>query len=111
MDELFEELEDVSRVQELDKIKDYPTALFGRAKPTEEKTQGNGKGKGKGKGKKASNSNEKCSGCQKPSHDEKHCWKMHLELLPQRYKERNAKRKAEDAEDPKDAKRPCVYVL
>jgi hypothetical protein len=33
MDDLFEELEDVSQVQELDKVKDQAIALFGRSKP------------------------------------------------------------------------------
>jgi len=86
MDELFEELEDVSRVQELDKVKDQAIALFGRSKPEQSKKKSKNKGK------------EKCTGCQKPGHVEKDCWKAHPELLPQKYKNRNAKRKADDAE-------------
>jgi len=100
MDELFEELEDVSRVQELDKVKDQAIALFGRSKLE----QGRKKSKNKGK--------EKCTACKKPGHVEKDCWKKHPELLPQKFKEQNAKRKADEAESTESttAKRPHVTV-
>lgn len=103
MDELFEELEDVSRVQELDKVKDQAVALFGRSKPEQGK-----KNLKKSKKKRK----EKCTACKKPGHVEKDCWKKHPELLPQKFKEKNAKRTADDAEltENMTAKRPHITV-
>ena len=112
MDELFEELEDVSRVQELDKVKDQAIALFGRSKPMQSK-ENRRQSKSKTKDTDTPRNKEKCSRCQKLSHNEKECWKKHPELLPQKYKDRNAKRKADAAElaESENAKRINVLVL
>lgn len=113
MDELFEELEDVSRVQELDKVKEQAVTLFGRSQLV---TQGRSKTqkqeKAKAKEEITSNSSNKCNGCQKPGHSEKQCWKLHPELLPQKFKDRNAKRRAKTAglSDPESTKRVQIPV-
>jgi hypothetical protein len=107
MDDLFEELEDVSRVQELDKVKDQAIALFGRSKPTQGQDQKPGGAKAKEETKK------KCHECKKPGHVKKDCWIKHPELKPEKFKNRGTKRKADestDALDALDAKRPHVHV-
>jgi hypothetical protein len=101
-DELFEELEDVSRVQELDKVKDQAIALFGRSKPTQSKPLGQGQKKDKTKAKEKTK--EKCSECQKPGHIEKNCWIKHPELKPEKFKTRGTKRKADESTDAPDSR-------
>jgi transposase InsO family protein len=66
MDELFEELEDVSWVQELDKVKDQTIALFGRSKPP-------GKDQKQDKTKDKEKTKKKCHECKRPGHIEKDC--------------------------------------
>ena len=105
MDDLFEELEDVSRVQELDKVKDQAIALFGRSKPPgQDQKQDKTKAKDKDKTKK------KCHECKKPGHIEKDCWIKHPELKPEKFKNRGTKRKADESSDEPDAKRAHVHV-
>ena len=102
MDDLFEELEDVSRVQELDKVKDQAIALFGRSKPL---------GQDETKTKDKKKTKKKCHECKKPGHIEKDCWIKHPELKPEKFKNRGTKRKADESSDEPDAKRPHVHVL
>ena len=81
MDDLFEELEDVSRVQELDKVKDQAIALFGRSKPL-------GKDQKQDKTKDKEKTKKKCREYKKPGHVEKDCWIKHPELKPEKFKNR-----------------------
>jgi hypothetical protein len=97
MDDLFEELEDVSQVQELDKVKDHAIALFGRSKPPSQ-------------GQKKEKTKKKCNECQKPGHIEKNCWIKHPELKPEKFKNRGTKRKADESTDALDTKRAHTHV-
>jgi gag-polypeptide of LTR copia-type len=106
IDDLFEELEDVSRVQELDKVKDQAIALFGRSKPP-------GQDQKQDKTKAREKTKKKCYECKRPGHIEKDCWIKHPELKPEKFKNRGTKRKADestDALDAPDAKRPHAHV-
>lgn len=97
MDDLFEELEDVSRIQELDKVKDQAIALFGRSKPL-------------GQDQKQDKTKKKCHECKKLGHVKKDCWIKHPELKPEKFKNQGTKRKADESTDEPDAKRAHVHV-
>jgi hypothetical protein len=111
MDDLFEELEDVSRVKELDKVKDQAIALFGRSNLAQSKSQGQDQKQDKTKAKEKTK--KKCHECKRPGHIEKDCWIKHPELKPEKFKNRGTKRKADestDALDAPDAKRAHIHV-